>query len=225
MKSIFTLPTPTEEQPINYAVGVLKAKEYKPGEENHNKGYLKTEEGTNINALLIKDARYFYNEREDIDFSKPNFYVVYPRTDKNSLKLSVLVKNLRGTNISDNDSGKFFISGYMVYNEPEKGIVAFRINPNKKNDKSKPEVSFKAFALQCRGNLPKEGLGKLWIVNALWENGYLIIVDAKCINVTIPGYKESRKHSKKITSSTNKTSDDTKGNDEVGMKVLRRPNG
>jgi hypothetical protein len=235
MKDIFTLPVPTKYNPVNYAVGVIKSKEYKPGKENHNKGKIVTEESKEVGALLIKEARFFYNEREDIDFSKPQFLVVYPRTDKESLELSVLVKNLRGTNIKDSDSGKFYISGYMVFNDPKRNLVAFRINPNKKED-DKAEVKFKPFALQCKAKLPKEGMGKLWKVSAISEDNKLIVVDAECIDTMMEGYeKKSFKPRKRPQKVNNRSTDNNIKTDKAqsspgkpnnksnDMKVLRRP--
>lgn len=72
------LPIPPASEPMQYrAIGLIRGK-YMPSEEQFTRGNLLTDDGTEVDAVLL--GRVMSLVKKHIDLDEPHLWVVYPRT-------------------------------------------------------------------------------------------------------------------------------------------------
>lgn len=72
------LPIPPASEPMQYrAIGLIRGK-YMPSEEQFTRGNLLTDDGTEVDAVLL--GRVMSLVRKHIELDEPHLWVVYPRT-------------------------------------------------------------------------------------------------------------------------------------------------
>lgn len=72
------LPIPPASEPMQYrAIGLIRGK-YEPSEEQFTRGNLVTDDGTEVDAVLL--GRVMSLVKKHIELDEPHLWVVYPRT-------------------------------------------------------------------------------------------------------------------------------------------------
>lgn len=85
-------PIPPASEPMQYrAIGLVYGT-YAPSEEQFTKGFLTTEDGTAIDAVLL--GRVMSLVKKHIDLEKPHLWVVYPRTREKQYDLHLQIMGI-----------------------------------------------------------------------------------------------------------------------------------
>jgi hypothetical protein len=82
-------PIPPASEPMQYrAIGLVRGR-YEPSEEQFTRGFLHTEDGIAIDAVLL--GRVMSLVKKHIDLEQPHLWVVYPRTREKNTNLHVQI--------------------------------------------------------------------------------------------------------------------------------------
>jgi hypothetical protein len=82
-------PIPPASEPMQYrAIGLVRGR-YEPSDEQFTRGFLHTEDGTAIDAVLL--GRVMSLVKKHVDLEQPHLWVVYPRTREKTVNLHVQI--------------------------------------------------------------------------------------------------------------------------------------
>ncbi len=160
-------PIPPPSEPLQYrAIGLIKG-HYIPSEEQFTKGILKTEDGTELNAVLL--GRVMNLVKKYLDSDRSYLWVVYPRTREKAIDLHVQIMGVwapaeMGQPLPEEaepepESDFFSIRGEVVFQSQAKQFVIVKIRQaGKKSTQGKPQT----FKLRLQGDLPSKAVGAFW---------------------------------------------------------------
>lgn len=198
LKTTRTQPIPPPSEPRQYrAIGLVRGR-YVASEEQATKGTLFTEDGTEIDAVLL--GRVISLVKNHLSLAEPHLWVVYPRTrqeEDSGLHVQIVgvwepEKLQAEMNVSESeeseageseesdpvvmDDGYFSIRGEAVFCSAEKQTVIIKIQQLAK----KPETKGKSFKLHLRGNLPGDRpVGHFWDLRLARQGNELLIEAAE----------------------------------------------
>ncbi|MGB7416395.1 MAG: hypothetical protein WA902_19480 [Thermosynechococcaceae cyanobacterium] len=189
-------PIPPPSEPMQYrAIGLVRGI-YQPSEEQLNRGTLTTEDGTELDAVLLGQVMSLV--KKYLDLEKPYLWVVYPRTRDKQETLHVQIVGVwseEGFGAEEGDEtdaeatppsgglsaplqdGYFSIRGQVVFQAPEKEFVLVKIQqaPRKGSDRSKD------FKLKLLGKLEGSAIGYFWDLQVLRLGNALAITSATSV--------------------------------------------
>lgn len=203
LKIARTQPIPPPSEPRQYrAIGLVRGR-YVASEEQATKGTLLTEDGTEIDAVLL--GRVISLVKNHLSLEEPHLWVVYPRTrqeEESGLHVQIVgvwePEKLQAETTppepdeseSDEaesgeaeeaepavmDDGYFSIRGEAVFCSAEKQTVIIKIQQLAK----KPHKKGKSFKLHLRGNLPGDRpVGHFWDLRLARQGNELLIEAAE----------------------------------------------
>jgi hypothetical protein len=199
------LPIPPPSEMMQYrAIGLVKG-QYIPSVEQFTRGVLKTEDGINLDAVLL--GRVMNLVRKHLQPDKPYLWVVYPRTreKENTLHLQIMgvwAPVEMGQEVAEDLDmdpklvpDYFSVRGEVVFQSQEKGFVVVKIRTAKKSAQNKPL----AFKLKLAGQLPGKGVGNFWELD-VHRHGIELKIASGTLIAPIPKPKPSppRKPTKPI---------------------------
>ncbi|MGF1602590.1 MAG: hypothetical protein ACFCU8_11315 [Thermosynechococcaceae cyanobacterium] len=189
-------PIPPPSEPMQYrAIGLVRGI-YQPSEEQLNRGTLTTEDGTELDAVLLGQVMSLV--KKYLDLEKPYLWVVYPRTRDKQETLHVQIvgvwseEGFGDENEDDADAeatqpsgglsaplqdGYFSIRGQVVFQSADKEFVLVKIQqaPRKGSDRSKD------FKLKLLGKLEGSAIGYFWDLQVLRLGNALAITSATSV--------------------------------------------
>jgi hypothetical protein len=186
------IPPPSDRLQFR-AIGLVRGC-YTPSEERFNRGTLTTEDGTELDAVLLGQVISLVKKHLELD--QEHLWVVYPRTREKQRSLHVQIlgvwepEKLHKDELSQNPSafdsardGYFSIRGELVFQSPEKGFVVIKIQ---QSSRKTPDES-KSFKLRLEGTVAAaKGSGYFWEIEAQRENNQLMIVNATSVALLPP---------------------------------------
>jgi hypothetical protein len=212
--SLLQRPIPAPSEPMQYrAIGLVRGT-YTPSEEQFTRGNLKTDDGSDVEAVLL--GRVMSLVKNHLALDKEHLWVVYPRTREKEGTLHLQVvgvwepENLNQTPKTDEDGNiepdqvayqpaaeiagdQFSIRGEIIYysEEEKKTVVKIKQTVRKKQQ---PEES-KAFKLNLEGVLsgPKT-IGYFWDMDIGREGQALVIKSSNLIAIVPPFKGPKRRH-------------------------------
>jgi hypothetical protein len=184
-------PIPPPSERLQYrAIGLIRGR-YQPAEDCFNRGSLVTNDGTELDAVLLGQVMSLV--KKHLDLEQEHLWVVYPRTREKQRSLHVQVLGVWEPEqlhplMSDAETtepptdGYFSIRGEIIFQSPEKGFVVVKIqqSPRKGADGGK------SFKLRLEGTVPMKAPGYFWEVEARRDNSQLIVVNAQSVALLPP---------------------------------------
>jgi hypothetical protein len=175
------------------AIGLVHGR-YSPSEERFNRGTLTTEDGTQLDAVLLGQVISLVKKHLELD--QEHLWVVYPRTREKQRSLHVQIlgvwepEKLHKDELEQDSvafasaqDGYFSIRGELVFQSPEKGFVVIKIQ---QSSRKAPDES-KSFKLRLEGTITAaRSSGYFWEVEARRESNQLVIVNANSIALLPP---------------------------------------
>jgi hypothetical protein len=195
-------PIPAPSEPMQYrAIGLVRGT-YKPEEEQFTKGVLLTEDGTEVEAVLL--GRVMSLVKNHLALDKEHVWVVYPRTREREGTLHLQVVGVwEPENLNqiaeeteeepsyqpseDVDGNYFSIRGEVVFYSPEdqKSVVKIQQIVRKKQQKEEGQV--KAFKLNLLGELPSpKTVGYFWDMEVMRDGQDLKITACTPVRIVPP---------------------------------------
>lgn len=182
-------PIPPPSETMQYrAIGLVEG-QYIPSAEQFTRGVLKTEDGSELDAVLL--GRVMNLVRKHLEPEKPYLWVVYPRTreKENTLHLQIMgvwAPVEMGQEVSEDLDPKlvpnyFSVRGEVVFQSQEKGFVVVKIRTAKKSAQNKPL----AFKLKLEGQLPAKGVGHFWELE-VYRHGIELQIASGTLIAAIP---------------------------------------
>lgn len=190
-----SIPLPARQQPIpppnnprQYrAIGLVYG-QYQQSEENLTQGILKTEEGTEIDTVLL--GRMISLIKNHVDLAQSHLWVVYPhiRQEEDHLHLQIVglwePETLKQNQILTQNSeeepkeqghGYFSIRGEVAFASKETEIIIVKIRQAPKTADERP----KFFKIKLKGLLPEKPVSRFWDLEAQLVGHTLILQSAK----------------------------------------------
>jgi hypothetical protein len=183
-------PIPPPSELLQYrAIGLVRGR-YQPSEEQFNRGNLLTEDGTQLDAVLLGQVMSLVKKHLDLD--KEHLWVVYPRTRE---KLQTLHLQIVGvwepeqlnpavaeeTASGLTDDGFFSVRGEIIFQSPEKGFVVVKIQQSARKGSEPP----KFFKVRVEGTVTLRP-GYFWDVEASRQGNNLVLVKANAVALLPP---------------------------------------
>jgi hypothetical protein len=178
------------------AIGIVQGKYY-PSEERFNRGMLETEDGTQVDAVLLGQVMSLV--KKYIDLSRPYFWVVYPRTREKEQTLHLQVVGVwsadgfspitdaepdpvpvEADGVPTIEDGYFSVRGQIVYQSQEKQLLYVKIQQASRKTKDR-DGRAKSFKLKISGTLPQKAIGYFWDLNIQRQGNELILQDGTSI--------------------------------------------
>ena len=202
-------PISPPSEPMQFrAIGLVQGI-YQPSEERFNRGTLKVEDGTQIDAVLLGQVMSLV--KKYIDLERPYFWVVYPRTREKEQTLHLQVVGvwsadgftpITGSEESTDDrqgsvspesteppieDGYFSIRGQIVYQATDKQLLYVKIqqtprhsSKGRSNGSGRGERD-KSFKLKITGTLPQKAIGYFWDLQVKREGNDLVLQEGTSI--------------------------------------------
>lgn len=194
------IPPPSERMQYR-AIGVVRGRYVPTSEAEFNRGVMITEEGTEIETVLL--GRVMNLIKKYLDLKEPHLWVVYPRTrdvDKKEVKLHLQIvgvwepQRLQQANTTAVDpgvnDGYFSIRGEVIFNSQEKNFVVVKIQQLPQRRGEKP----KAFKLKLTGTVPIKSPGYFWDFQVQRQGTNLVVQGATTVGILPPRkLKKSKK--------------------------------
>ncbi len=200
-------PIPAPSEPMQYrAIGLLRGR-YKAEDEQFTRGTLTTNDGTDIQAVLL--GRVMSLVRNHLDLEQDHLWVVYPRTREKEQDLHAQIvgvwepeklnksesdeageekTNLSYQPSSEVDDDYFSIRGEVIFQSPEDNSIVVKIQqaPRKKDGDR-----IKSFKLKLEGSLTGKVVGYFWDLQVRRQGDNLVIHQSSPIGM-IPPKKRSK---------------------------------
>jgi CRISPR/Cas system-associated exonuclease Cas4 (RecB family) len=200
--SLLQRPIPAPSEPMQYrAIGLVRGT-YQPSEEQFTRGVMTTEDGTEVEAVLL--GRVMSLVKNHLSLEKDHLWVVYPRTREKEETLHLQVVgvwepeslNQAGAEPDDEagevaympsaevEDNQFSIRGEVIFysEEEKKTVIKIRQTLRKKN-----ETEHKAFKLNLEGTLPSpKTIGYFWDLHVKRVDQALTIQDCNLIAIVPP---------------------------------------
>lgn len=199
-------PIPPPSEPMQYrAIGLVRGI-YQPSEEQFNRGTLVTEDGTQLDAVLLGQVMSLV--KKYLDLEQPYLWVVYPRTRDKQETLHVQIVGVWsdegfGAKADEEDAapspdhseglaaplhdGYFSIRGQVVFQSTEKQFVLVKIQQAPRKNSERPKV----FKLKLLGTLEGQTVGYFWDLQVQRQGNALAILSGTSIAM-IPLKKRKR---------------------------------
>ncbi len=185
-------PIPPPSELLQYrAIGLVRGR-YQPSEEQFNRGNLLTEDGTELDAVLLGQVMSLVKKHLDLD--KEHLWVVYPRTREKlqTLHLQIVgvwepeqlnpaVAEAEETVSNLTNDGFFSVRGEIIFQSPEKGFVVVKIQQSARKGSEPP----KFFKVRVEGTVTLRP-GYFWDVEACRQGNNLVLVKANAVALLPP---------------------------------------
>lgn len=203
------LPIPPPSERLQYrAIGLIKGK-YQPLDEQFNRGTLLTEDGTQLDAVLLGQVMSLV--KKHLDLEQEHLWVVYPRTREKQRTLHVQILGVweperlhRDEPESDEQSaeartealdeplkdGYFSVRGEIIFQSQDKGFLVVKIQQSPRKTADKP----KAFKLRLEGSVAAKGPGYFWELEVQRQSNNLVIVSAHTVALLPPRKSAPKGH-------------------------------
>lgn len=182
------IPPPTEDKQYR-AIGLIRGR-YVPSEEQFTRGVVITEEGSELDAVLLGRVMHLVRHRLELD--QDHLWVVYPRTREREEQLHIQIMGVwapeeMGQSLNLHPTPEtlpdyFSIRGEVVFQSKESSFVIVKIRRAKQPQEEKAQ----AFNLRLEGQLPHKGVGGFWAVEARRQGSHLQIESAIAIDKPRP---------------------------------------
>jgi len=192
------IPPPTESKQYR-AIGLIKGR-YTPSEEQFTRGTVITEDGSELDAVLL--GRVMNLVRDRLELEQDHLWVVYPRTREQEQQLHIQIMGVwapeeMGQPMPPQPTPQtvpdyFSIRGEVVFQSKEESFVIVKIRRAKQPQEEKPQ----AFNLRLEGQLPHKGVGGFWDLEARRQGSQLQIESATAIDKPRPRLAD-RSHRKR----------------------------
>lgn len=196
------IPPPSERMQYR-AIGVVRGRYVPASEEEFNRGILITEDGVEIETVLLGQVMNLI--KKYLDLNEPHLWVVYPRTrdvDKEVVKLHLQIvgvwepERLQKTSGTAADpgvnDGYFSVRGEVIFNSQEKNFVVVKIQQLPRRRGEAP----KAFKLKLEGTVPMKSPGYFWDFQVQRQGTSLVVQEATTVGILPPRKIKKSKKSK-----------------------------
>ncbi len=181
-------PIPPPNHPRQYrAIGLVYG-QYQPTEGHLTQGFLTTDSGKEIEAVLL--GRMMSLIKNHVDLTKPHLWVVYPRTrqeeESDHLHLQIVgiwepetLKTQETSSEStalpeEQQNGYFSIRGEVVFAATDQENIVVKIRQSPKAEGERP----KFFKIKLKGVLPEKPITHFWELHAQLVGTDLILQSA-----------------------------------------------
>ncbi len=186
-------PIPPPSELLQYrAIGLVRGR-YQPSEEQFNRGNLLTEDGTELDAVLLGQVMSLVKKHLDLD--KQHLWVVYPRTREKLQTLHLQIVgvwepeqlNPAGTDGTEEAApslatdGFFSVRGEIIFQSQEKGFAVVKIQQSARKGSEPP----KFFKVRVEGTVTLKP-GYFWDVEANRQGNSLVLVKANAVALLPP---------------------------------------
>ncbi|MFM2432301.1 MAG: hypothetical protein RLZZ511_3515 [Cyanobacteriota bacterium] len=199
-------PIPAPSEPMQYrAIGLVRGT-YTPSEEQFTRGVMLTEDGTEVEAVLL--GRVMSLVKNHLALDKQHLWVVYPRTREREGLLHLQVVGVwEPENLSQADAeaadaetvyqpsdevegNQFSIRGEIIFYSEEEKKTVVKIN---QTVRKKQETEAKAFKLNLEGVLPgTKTIGYFWDLN-VGRSGQALTIQSGSVIAIVPPQKNPNK--------------------------------
>ncbi|WP_341529997.1 hypothetical protein WKK05_12200 [Nostoc sp. UHCC 0302] len=195
MSSLFSPPHyPT----MSRCIGIVEGK-YLPSTEAFNQGTLVSKDGSIYSATLGTKSEKLLQENPEL-VASTNIWVVWPRMEKESKKLSFHIKGRHKEPTSDLQQtwllaadGYFSIRGVVI--NQENGLLTVQIRRNFQVPfGSESAMQWQPFVIEVEGFLPQQEVGDFWELDVKLVGSKLVMDEARLI-MEFP----KRKHSNSVS--------------------------
>ncbi|MDX2272325.1 MAG: hypothetical protein NW237_10320 [Cyanobacteriota bacterium] len=182
-------PIPPPSESMQYrAIGLVEG-QYLPSPEQFTRGVLQTQDGSELDAVLL--GRVMNIVRKHLEADKSYLWVVYPRTREKEQSLHVQIMGVwapqeMGQSMPEGITATptpdyFSIRGEIVFQSHDQGFVIVKIRQTSKKSppqRDKPQ----SFKLRLEGSLPNKGVGDFWEFEVCRKGSQLEILSGKAID-------------------------------------------
>ncbi|MBW4551386.1 MAG: hypothetical protein KME35_09790 [Aphanocapsa sp. GSE-SYN-MK-11-07L] len=183
-------PIPPPSELLQYrAIGLVRGR-YQPSEEQFNRGNLLTEDGTELDAVLLGQVMSLV--KKHLDLEKQHLWVVYPRTREKLQTLHLQIvgvwepEQLNPTGTEEaapslTTDGFFSVRGEIIFQSQEKGFAVVKIQQSARKGSEPP----KFFKVRVEGTVTLKP-GYFWDVEANRQGNNLVLVKANTVALLPP---------------------------------------
>lgn len=190
-------PIPPPSEPKQYrAIGLVRGC-YQPAEDQFNRGILRTEDGTELDAVLLGQVMGLV--KKYINLEESHLWVVYPRTREKERSLHMQIVGVwepeelhqdaeddepaKPYQLSDPlQDGYFSIRGEVIFQSEEQNFVLVKIQQSPRKSTDRP----KAFKLRLEGIVGAKSLGYFWNLDVQRQGNNLVITQGNVIGLIPP---------------------------------------
>lgn len=220
-------PIPPASEPMQYrAIGLVQGR-YEPSDEQFTRGFLHTEDGTAIDAVLL--GRVMSLVKKHIDLEQPHLWVVYPRTREKNTNLHVQIvgvwepeklNKVEGSEVEGSDqladaeeaplSGDEQAEGAAIASPGHedgyfsiRGEVLFQSQEDQRlivkiqQSPRRGDDQGKAFKLNLQGALTGKAVGYFWDLHVQRQENLLVVQDGTMIGLVPPKKRKDSKGGRK----------------------------
>jgi hypothetical protein len=185
--------SPPSERLQYRAIGLIRGS-YRPSDQGFNRGILVTDEGVELDAVLLGQVMSLV--KKHLDLEKEHLWVVYPRTREKQKSLHVQIvgvwepEQLQPGLSAQNSygDGYFSVRGEVLFQNEDKQYLVVRIQQSARKGSSPG----KAFKLRLEGAVEMRSPGFFWEFDVQRQESQLLISKANPIGV-LPPKKGSKK--------------------------------
>lgn len=183
-------PIPPPSERLQYrAIGLVRGR-YQASEEQFNRGLLITQDGTELDAVLLGQVMSLV--KKHLDLSKEHLWVVYPRTreKQQSLHLQIvgvwepeqLKQDMPAVKESSTPTdGYFSVRGEIIFHSQDKGFIVVKIQQAARKDSDQA----KFFKVRLEGTVTLRP-GYFWDVEAQRQGNQLLLHKATAVALLPP---------------------------------------
>jgi len=186
-------PIPPPSDRMQYrAIGVVRGRYVPASETKFNRGVLITEDGAEIETVLLGQVMNLI--KKYLDLNESHLWVVYPRTREvdNDARLHLQVvgvwepERLQQEQAIDSDpgvsDGYFSVRGEVIFNSQDKNFVVVKVQqlPRRRGDK------VRAFKIKLKGTVSMKSPGYFWDFQVQREGTTLVVNEATVVGVLPP---------------------------------------
>lgn len=198
-------PIPPPSEPMQYrAIGLVRGR-YQASTEQFTQGSLVTEDGAEIQAVLL--GRIISLVRNHLDLAQEHLWVVYPRTGQKDDKLHLQIVGVWEPDKLSQESlatqrpqpkdeqassekhlvapspvvedGYFSVRGEVVFQSTSNNQLVVKIKQAPRKESDKP----KYFKLKLQGTLKAKGVGQFWDLQVHRQAENLVVQQGESIAV------------------------------------------
>jgi hypothetical protein len=179
--------SPPSERLQYRAIGLIRG-QYRPSDKGFNRGLLVTQDGTELDAVLLGQVMSLV--KKHLDLEQEHLWVVYPRTREKQKSLHVQIVGVwepeqlqPGLSASNaHHDGYFSVRGELLFQNEEKKYVVIKIQQSARKGTDKG----KAFKLRLEGDVETRSPGYFWEFDVQREESQLMIRGSNPIGVLPP---------------------------------------
>jgi len=189
------------------AIGLVRGR-YVPSDDQFNRGYLQTADGTTLDAVLLGQVMSLVKKHLDLEAS--HLWVVYPRTREKQAGLHIQIVGVwepealqqsedRSAAVGSEGSAApqaddyFSVRGEVMFQSPDQKYIVVRIQQSPRKTSEAP----KSFKLRLEGALPTRAIGYFWDLEAQRQGNQLVLQGGQSIAM-VPPKKPAQKSKKPL---------------------------